>query len=121
MVELTRDGKSSILIKQPRFLRKELTRPSDSMSIDHSILSQDFQLRELLKLKETTTSLSRDTRKEELLNNGGSIQFPRQSDLITGRTTAWKFHQMEEPMMLESQVQSIQDGGSCSDSKELIL
>jgi len=41
MVETTRDGKSSILTKLERLLIKVLTKNSDSMSIDHSILYPD--------------------------------------------------------------------------------
>jgi len=39
----TRDGRSSMLMKLRRLLRRELTRNSVSMSTDHSTSSQDFQ------------------------------------------------------------------------------
>jgi hypothetical protein len=42
-VELTRDGKSSILTKHQRLPRKDSTRNSDSTSIDHSTSDLDFQ------------------------------------------------------------------------------
>jgi len=102
----------------PRILlRKESTKNSASMSTDHSISDQDFQCKELLKLMETTTSHSTDGILQERTNsNGGSMEFPRQSEINTGRTIAWKSHQKEVPMNLESLVQSPQDGGKCSDS-----
>jgi len=98
MVELTRDGRSSTRTNLRTSLRKELMKNSDSTSTDHSTLSQDFQCIELLKLKETTTSLSTDGLRTELLNNGGSIQYLRPLEAITGRTTAWKSQAMVEPM-----------------------
>jgi hypothetical protein len=63
---------------------------------------------------ETTTSCSTDGLRIELPNNGSSNQFQRPLDLRTGRTTAWKFHQAVEPTNLESQAQSLQDGGNFS-------
>jgi phage-related protein len=38
-----KDGELSILISQKRNQLKDLTKTSDSISIDHSTLSQDFQ------------------------------------------------------------------------------
>jgi hypothetical protein len=43
MVEPTRDGRYSILIKHQRFQRKDSTKNSDSTSTDHSTSDLDFQ------------------------------------------------------------------------------
>jgi len=90
---------------------------SDSTSTDHSTLSQDFQCKELFKLKEATTSLSTDGLRTELLNNGGSIHFLRPLEVNTGRTTAWKSQAVVQQMILKSLVQSTPDGGRCSETR----
>ena len=43
MVEPTRDGKSLILMKLKDHKRRDFMMISDSISTDHSTLSQDFQ------------------------------------------------------------------------------
>jgi hypothetical protein len=50
MVEPTKDGKLSTLMKARRKQPRVSTRASDSISPDHSILDQDSQCKELLKL-----------------------------------------------------------------------
>jgi len=42
MVEPTRDGRFYILTNKRKLLTRDLTRNSDSMSIDHSTLCPDF-------------------------------------------------------------------------------
>ena len=61
ITEPIRDGKFFILTKQNQSQPRDSMLNSDSISTDHSTLSQDFQCTELLKLLEPTTSLSRDT------------------------------------------------------------
>jgi len=63
---------------------------------------------------EITISGSTDGLRTELLSNGSSIQFLRPLEVNTGRTTAWKSHQVVIPKSLESLVESTLDGGKCS-------
>ena len=43
IMELTRDGKSSILTRPKRYQDQDLMKSSDSIEIDHSISDPDFQ------------------------------------------------------------------------------
>jgi len=85
-----RDGRLSIKIRLKKLQLKESTKILDSMSIDHSILSQKCKCTELLKQLEQTMFKSRDMSREELHNNSTLIQNLSKSSLNTGRTTAWK-------------------------------
>jgi len=121
MEKTTRNGRFFTLIKLSQFQLRVLMKNSDGIETDHSTLLPDFQARELLRHKAITISHSRNGLRTELLNNGGSTQFLRPLGTSTGRTTPWKSQAMVEPMILESQVQSIQDGGRCSEGKVISL
>jgi len=121
-VERIRDGMLSILTKLKKNQLKVLMMTLDSTSIDHSILYPDSQCTDLLLLMETITSHSTDGLiQERFNNNGGSMEFQRLSETITGRTTAWKSHQVVEPMNLESPAESTLDGGNSSDLMAITL
>jgi len=110
-----KNGRLSILTKLMPLQQRESIKISDSMSTDHSTLSQDFQWRESLKPLVPTTWSSRDTSREELPNNSTLTQSPRQSDLNNGRTTLLKSNQMVDQTTLESLLVSTPDGGNSLD------
>jgi len=56
----TKDGRFFILIRRQRLKPRDSMKNSDSTSIDHSILDQDFQCRELLSATVLTMSGSED-------------------------------------------------------------
>jgi len=97
----TKDGELSILTRPKRLLLKDSMKSSDSMSTDHSTLSQDFQCKELLSALVQAKSPSRDGERMLLLKHGSSIQYPRQSDLTTGRITPCTSQAMEHKMNSE--------------------
>jgi hypothetical protein len=114
----TKDGRLSILIKlEPSELR-DSTRNSVSISIDHSILDQDFHSRELLNATVPTMSGSRDGERMLLLNNGTSMRSQRPSRTTTGRATHSISNPMVDQPMSDAQLPT-QDGGKCSDTKVL--
>ena len=90
-----------MLTKQRRLLLKDLMKTSVSMSTDHSILSQDSQCKELLNALVQAKSPSRDGERMLLPSNGDSIQYPRQSDLTTGRITPCTSQAVEHKMNSE--------------------
>jgi hypothetical protein len=121
MVEPTRDGRLSTLIKLRKFNLKVLTKTLDSNATEPSTLDQDFHCKELLNAMVPITSGSEDSDKTILDNNFSLIALPRPSDLRSGPTMLWKSKAMERTITLDSPVASPQDGGNCSDSKVTTL
>jgi hypothetical protein len=113
---LTKDGRFFILTRKERLKQRVSMRNSDSTLTDHSTLSQSFHSTELLSATEPTMSGSEDGERILLLNSGGSMRFPRQSEITTGRTTPSKSKAMVTPITLEL-LELTQDGGRCSDTK----
>jgi hypothetical protein len=114
---LTRDGRSSILIRLKKQRLRDSTKNSASTSIDHSTLSHNFHSTELLRCSEELKWSSRDGERIQDNNNSGSMKSPRPSETTTGRTTALISKATEEAITLELLV-STQDGGNCSRKME---
>jgi len=93
--ELTRDGELSILIKLVQSNPRDSTRTSVSISIDHSILSQNFHSTELLNATELTMSGSEDGETTLWASNGSLMVSPRLSNLNNGRTIHLTSKEME--------------------------
>jgi hypothetical protein len=95
-MELTRDGKSSMLTKHQRFQQKVLMSNSDSTSTDHSTSNQECHSIELLRHMETTTSITEDGSRTRHNKCGHSTVLIRQSTTETGRTIALKLNPAEK-------------------------
>jgi hypothetical protein len=80
-----------------------------------------FNIEAEVKHKVTTISHKWDGRRPIRHNNGRSILSPRQSKTSTGRTTAWKSHQVVMPTNSKSVELSHQDIGNSSDTRVLSL
>jgi hypothetical protein len=89
-MEPTRDGRFFILTRRRESRLRDSMKNSDSTLTDHSTLCQSFHSTELLSATEPTMSGSEDGERIPLLNNGGSMRFPRLSETTTGRTTPLK-------------------------------
>lgn len=108
----TKDGRLSIPTKQ-QFRARDLTRTSVSISTDHSTLSQDYQLTELLNTEvDITCGLSNGSWTKD--HNNGYLTRPGLSNQLPIRDIAWAFRAKEEAILSELRVQT-QDGGRCSD------
>jgi len=88
-------------------------------SIDLSTLFLHFHSTKLLKCLEEPNWSQRDGERTLDNNNSGSIMFQRQSGTTTGRTTALIFKAMERATISELSQVSTQDGGNCSELKEI--
>jgi hypothetical protein len=115
LVNPTKSGLFSILIRQEKLRQRDLTKSLDSISTDHSISSLNFHSTELLRCSEELTWSSRDG--ETMLDNNNSslMKKPRPSETTTGRTTASISKTMVTVTTLELHPASTQDGGRCSD------
>ena len=104
--------------KLKKLLPKDLTRNSDSISIDHSTLFLNCQCIELLNVSEPTIFLLRDIEKELLANNSTLMVYLELLDLNNGRIMPWKFNQMVDQQTSDSHLVSTLDGGNCSEKME---
>jgi hypothetical protein len=84
---LTKDGELSTLTRQPRREDLDSTENTDSISTEHSILDQDFQCGELLKMFLTISDSEDSTMEEEDNKLGNSIEYRIQSSLNTPNLT----------------------------------
>jgi hypothetical protein len=110
-----KDGRLPILIDKVRVKLRDSMKNLDSISIDHSTLSQSFHSTELLKCMVTPKLLSRDGESIQDNNNGGLMKYQRLSETTTGRTTALTSKVMVAAVTSEQFQASTQDGGRCSD------
>jgi len=121
-MEETRNGKLSMLIKLKRLKLRESMKNSASISIDHSTSDQECQWRELSLCTAITGSTWEDgLQVTRPIHNGDSMREPRPSSTSTGRTTSWKSTETEDIHTSDQQLQSTQDGGNCSELRELTL
>jgi hypothetical protein len=104
--------------KLKKLLPKDLTRNSDSISIDHSTLFLNCQCIELLNVSEPTIFLLRDIEKELLANNSTLMVYLELLDLNNGRIMPWKFNPMVDQQTSDSHLVSTLDGGNCSEKME---
>jgi DNA-binding transcriptional regulator YiaG len=120
MVVLTRDGRSSILIRLKMSKMKDMKRTSDSTSTDHSISDQDFQCKELQNAQETEHSSRRDIERMPSNNSLSSMESARHLRTSTGNNG--QFRSLEMVVQQLSNVQTpTQDGGRCGEEMELSL
>jgi hypothetical protein len=94
--DLNKNGRFFTLIKLLRQRPRDSMRSSDSISTDHSTLSQSFHSTELQKALEPTTLLSRDGERMFLLNSGTSMRSQRPLEATSGRTMQWTSKATEE-------------------------
>jgi hypothetical protein len=87
ITELTRDGRSFMLIQSSLRLRESM-KNLDSTSTDHSILFPNSHSTELLRCTVTLMCGSRDGETMSSNNNGGSMRRPRllETTMDHGRT-----------------------------------
>jgi hypothetical protein len=117
---LTKDGRSSMLIKPLRQELRVSTKNSDSTSTDLSTLDQECQCKELLSVMVPTMSGLRDGERTLLLSNGTSMKFLRPSKTTTGSLTHWTFKATEAQQISDVPL-PIQDGGNYLNTKMLSL
>jgi len=116
----TKDGVFFMLIKLPRQKPRVSMKNLDSISIDHSILDQDFPCRDWLNVMVLIMSGLRDGERVLRLNSGSLMRSLRQSKIITGSHILLISKEMEDLQMLDAQ-ELIQDGGNYLDLMELSL
>jgi hypothetical protein len=95
----TKDGELSILTRPKRLLLKDSMKSSDSMSTDHSTLSQDFQCKELLSALVQAKSPSRDGMERRKRKNVAAQTQTWFFDPVskTIRSNYWKNYAMHIP------------------------
>jgi hypothetical protein len=113
-----KDGEFFILTRRQLLKLRDSMKNLDSISTDHSTLSQNFHSTELLSVLEHTTLPSRDGERMSLDNNTTSMRFQRQSDPNNGRTMQWKFNPTVDLTTSVSHLASTLDGGNYSNSKK---
>jgi hypothetical protein len=116
----TKDGRLSMLTKLRLSGPRASTRSSDSTSTDHSTSDQECQCKELLSATVPTMSGSRDGERMSEPSNGTSMRCPRLSRITTGSPTHL-ISKATEDQATSDVPQPTQDGGRCSDTKELLL
>jgi hypothetical protein len=89
LVKIINFGTLSILKMLRKLELRASTRSSDSISIDHSTLCQNFHSTELLICIVLVTCGIRDGRRISNNKCGTSKKRPRPSTIGTGRTSAW--------------------------------
>jgi hypothetical protein len=113
-----KDGEFFILTRRQLLKLRDSMKNLDSISTDHSTLSQNFHSTELLSVLELTTLSSRDGERMFLVNNTTSTRCQRLSDLNNGRTMQWKFNPTVDLTTSVSHLASTLDGGNYSNSKK---
>jgi len=114
----TKDGESFILTKLKKLKPRDSTKSLASTSTDHSISDQDCHSKELLSATVPTTSGSRDGERMWDNNNGTSTRSPRPSRTTTGSLTHSTSNPTVAPQTSDAPLPT-QDGGRCSDWREL--
>jgi len=106
-----------MLIKLKSLEPRVSTKSSVYISIDHSILDQECQCKELLSAMVQTMSGSRDGERMSRLSSGTSMRFQRPSRTTTGSHTLLTSNLTEDHPISDVQLPT-QDGGNFSDTKE---
>jgi hypothetical protein len=116
IMELTRDGRSSMLI-QLSLRPRDSMKNSDSTSTDHSILSPNSHSTELLRCTVTLMYGSRDGEIMLHNNSGGSMRRQRLLEITMdhGRAMLWKSKVTVDLTTSEPLVSTL-DGGKCGES-----
>jgi hypothetical protein len=118
IMETTRNGMSSILMRLSQSQLRASTKNLASISTDHSTWYQECHSRELLLCTETIGSTLEDgPRLMPNILNGDSMRNLRQYSTCTGRTMSWKFTPTVDIHTLEPLQPKTQDGGRCSTTK----
>jgi ribosome assembly protein YihI (activator of Der GTPase) len=116
---LTKDGRLSMLTKLKLLELRDSTSNSDSTSTDLSTSDQECQCKELPSATVPTMSGSRDGERTSEHNNGTSMKSQRPSRITTGSPIPLIFNQMVVQATSDAPIPT-QDGGRCSDMKELL-